>query len=164
MNKTYLLTGGNEGDRYLNMQLARANIELICGRILLFSSIYETAPWGKSDPNTIGSIPASATTRSTFSSGYGAITKCSRKICEGRRSRRPVSDHFALRPMRNAWSILRKVYGSQTVPHSDRQTLMFGNWPKKFCKRGTRPPSPRSRPISRKRPFSSDLPGSGSAA
>src|SRR5450755_1578662 len=49
MNKTYLLTGGNEGDRNLNMQLARANIELICGRILLFSSIYETAPWGKTD-------------------------------------------------------------------------------------------------------------------
>ena len=32
MNKAYLLTGGNEGDRYLNMQQARTNIEHICGQ------------------------------------------------------------------------------------------------------------------------------------
>jgi 2-amino-4-hydroxy-6-hydroxymethyldihydropteridine diphosphokinase len=49
MNKTYLLTGGNEGDRILHMQQARTNIELICGRILQISSLYETAPWGKKD-------------------------------------------------------------------------------------------------------------------
>ena len=49
MNKTYLLTGGNEGDRILHMQQARANIELFCGRILQISSLYETAPWGKTD-------------------------------------------------------------------------------------------------------------------
>jgi 2-amino-4-hydroxy-6-hydroxymethyldihydropteridine diphosphokinase len=49
MNKAYLLTGGNEGDRYLNMQQARTNIEHICGQILLVSSLYETAPWGKRD-------------------------------------------------------------------------------------------------------------------
>ena len=49
MNKAYLLTGGNEGDRYLNMQQARANIEHICGRVLQVSSLYETAPWGKTD-------------------------------------------------------------------------------------------------------------------
>ena len=49
MNKTYLLTGGNEGDRYLHMQQARANIELICGRIIRVSALYETAPWGKTD-------------------------------------------------------------------------------------------------------------------
>ena len=49
MNKTYLLTGGNEGDRILHMQQARANIELICGRVLQISSLYETAPWGKTD-------------------------------------------------------------------------------------------------------------------
>lgn len=46
MNKAYLLTGGNEGDRYGNMNLARANIEHICGRLLQVSSLYETAPWG----------------------------------------------------------------------------------------------------------------------
>jgi 2-amino-4-hydroxy-6-hydroxymethyldihydropteridine diphosphokinase len=49
MNKTYLLTGGNEGDRYLYMQQARANIELICGQVLQVSSMYETAPWGNTD-------------------------------------------------------------------------------------------------------------------
>ncbi len=49
MNKAYLLTGGNEGDRFLHMQQARANIEHICGELLLVSSIYETAPWGKTD-------------------------------------------------------------------------------------------------------------------
>ena len=49
MNKAYLLTGGNEGDRYLNMQQARTNIELICGQPLQVSSLYETAPWGKPD-------------------------------------------------------------------------------------------------------------------
>jgi 2-amino-4-hydroxy-6-hydroxymethyldihydropteridine diphosphokinase len=49
MNKAYLLTGGNEGDRYQNMQQARTNIELICGQILQVSSLYETAPWGKTD-------------------------------------------------------------------------------------------------------------------
>ena len=49
MNKTYLLTGGNEGDRILHMQQARANIELFCGRVLQISSLYETAPWGKTD-------------------------------------------------------------------------------------------------------------------
>jgi 2-amino-4-hydroxy-6-hydroxymethyldihydropteridine diphosphokinase len=49
MNKAYLLTGGNEGDRFLHMQQAQTNIELICGQLLLVSSIYETAPWGKND-------------------------------------------------------------------------------------------------------------------
>jgi 2-amino-4-hydroxy-6-hydroxymethyldihydropteridine diphosphokinase len=46
MNKAYLLTGGNEGDRFRNLQQAQTNIELICGRILQVSSLYETAPWG----------------------------------------------------------------------------------------------------------------------
>jgi 2-amino-4-hydroxy-6-hydroxymethyldihydropteridine diphosphokinase len=49
MNNTYLLTGGNEGDRYLHMQQAKANIEHICGRIIRVSSLYETAAWGKTD-------------------------------------------------------------------------------------------------------------------
>jgi 2-amino-4-hydroxy-6-hydroxymethyldihydropteridine diphosphokinase len=47
MNKAYLLTGGNEGDRDRNLQQAKTNIELICGRLLRVSSLYETAPWGK---------------------------------------------------------------------------------------------------------------------
>ena len=91
------------------------------------------SPCGKSEPKTIGSMPISATTRCTLSSGNGATTKWSRKISDGRRSRRPVSEKLALRPIRKAWSILRMVYGTHTVPCSDRQTFMFGNRSKKFC-------------------------------
>ncbi len=49
MNDAYLLIGGNVGDR--NFYLTKS-VELIadkCGRIEQFSSIYETAPWGKLD-------------------------------------------------------------------------------------------------------------------
>ncbi len=49
MNKAYLLIGGNEGDRLLHMQQARANIELICGAVEQVSSLYITAAWGKTD-------------------------------------------------------------------------------------------------------------------
>ncbi len=49
MNKAYLLIGGNEGDRFLHMQQARANIEHICGVIEQVSSVYQTAAWGKTD-------------------------------------------------------------------------------------------------------------------
>jgi 2-amino-4-hydroxy-6-hydroxymethyldihydropteridine diphosphokinase len=49
MNIAYLLTGGNEGDRFLHMQQARTNIELICGQLLQVSSLYETEPWGNMD-------------------------------------------------------------------------------------------------------------------
>lgn len=49
MNKAYLLIGGNEGDRLLHMQQARANIELICGALEQVSSLYVTAAWGKTD-------------------------------------------------------------------------------------------------------------------
>ncbi len=49
MNKVYLLIGGNEGNRFLHMQQVRANIEHICGAIEQVSSVYQTAPWGKSD-------------------------------------------------------------------------------------------------------------------
>jgi 2-amino-4-hydroxy-6-hydroxymethyldihydropteridine diphosphokinase len=57
MNKTYLLTGGNEGDRSLHMQQARTNIELICGQILQASSLFETAPWGNTEqPDFINQV------------------------------------------------------------------------------------------------------------
>ncbi|HEY4155214.1 MAG TPA: 2-amino-4-hydroxy-6-hydroxymethyldihydropteridine diphosphokinase [Puia sp.] len=49
MHKAYLLIGGNEGDRFLHMQQARANIEHICGVIEQVSSLYLTAAWGKTD-------------------------------------------------------------------------------------------------------------------
>jgi 2-amino-4-hydroxy-6-hydroxymethyldihydropteridine diphosphokinase len=49
MNKAYLLIGGNQGDRFAVMSLARTRIEKNCGMIVNLSSLYETAPWGKTD-------------------------------------------------------------------------------------------------------------------
>jgi 2-amino-4-hydroxy-6-hydroxymethyldihydropteridine diphosphokinase len=49
MNISYLLIGGNEGDRRLHLATARAGITTAGGRILLASSLYETAAWGKTD-------------------------------------------------------------------------------------------------------------------
>jgi 2-amino-4-hydroxy-6-hydroxymethyldihydropteridine diphosphokinase len=49
MNKSYLLIGGNEGDRLATLAIAREHIESAAGPILLSSSLYETAPWGKTD-------------------------------------------------------------------------------------------------------------------
>ncbi len=46
MNQAYLLIGGNEGNRIVNLELARDAIERYCGTILLQSSLYETAAWG----------------------------------------------------------------------------------------------------------------------
>ncbi len=52
MNKAYLLTGGNKGDRKSNLEKAAALIESSCGKIPLRSSLYETAAWGKTDQPT----------------------------------------------------------------------------------------------------------------
>lgn len=49
MNMSYLLIGGNEGDRTAWLGNARENIEKSAGRITQQSSIYETAAWGKTD-------------------------------------------------------------------------------------------------------------------
>ena len=49
MNKLYLSIGGNEGNRLSNLKQAVTNIEIFCGELLLQSSLYETAPWGKTD-------------------------------------------------------------------------------------------------------------------
>jgi 2-amino-4-hydroxy-6-hydroxymethyldihydropteridine diphosphokinase len=49
MNISYLLIGGNEGDRIGTMARARRQIGTIAGAIRSQSSLYETAPWGKSD-------------------------------------------------------------------------------------------------------------------
>mgnify|MGYP003561822643 FL=1 len=48
MNKAYLLTGGNLGDREKNLSMA---MELIrpCGTITATSSLYETAAWGNTE-------------------------------------------------------------------------------------------------------------------
>ena len=49
MNKAYLLTGGNLGDREQNLAKARSLINEQCGTIVSASSLYETAAWGKTD-------------------------------------------------------------------------------------------------------------------
>ena len=46
MNKAYLLTGGNLGDRLKNLLTARELIEQYCGKIVQRSSVYQTAAWG----------------------------------------------------------------------------------------------------------------------
>ena len=49
MNISYLLIGGNEGNRLAWLADACANIEESAGLILRLSSFYETAAWGKTD-------------------------------------------------------------------------------------------------------------------
>lgn len=49
MNKAYLLTGGNTGNREHYLQLAIDYISARCGKILKQSAIYETGAWGKTD-------------------------------------------------------------------------------------------------------------------
>jgi len=52
MNSAYLVTGGNLGQREEQLAYAARLIQERCGIIIDRSSLYETAPWGKSDqPN-----------------------------------------------------------------------------------------------------------------
>ncbi len=49
MNKAYLLTGGNLGDREVQLATAKDLLALHCGDIVSASSLYETAAWGKTE-------------------------------------------------------------------------------------------------------------------
>lgn len=49
MNKAYLLTGGNLGDREQTLATAREYINEQCGIVISASSLYETAAWGNTD-------------------------------------------------------------------------------------------------------------------
>jgi 2-amino-4-hydroxy-6-hydroxymethyldihydropteridine diphosphokinase len=49
MNKSFLLTGSNQGDREKQLARARELINEHCGRIVKQSHLYETAAWGKTD-------------------------------------------------------------------------------------------------------------------
>ncbi len=44
-----MLIGGNEGDRFRNLEAARQHINFDCGPIVSESSIYETAAWGNTN-------------------------------------------------------------------------------------------------------------------
>lgn len=49
MNTSFILTGGNIGDRLQSLHQAAENIEKFCGKIIARSSVYETAAWGNHD-------------------------------------------------------------------------------------------------------------------
>ena len=49
MNISYLLIGGNQGERTAQLALAREKIAAAAGDLLCVSSLYETAAWGKTD-------------------------------------------------------------------------------------------------------------------
>ena len=49
MNISYLLIGGNQGDRLARLATARNFITAAGGQILLASALYETAPWGRTE-------------------------------------------------------------------------------------------------------------------
>jgi len=49
MNKIFLITGANIGDRRKNLETAAAFIKERIGKIIKHSSIYETEAWGNND-------------------------------------------------------------------------------------------------------------------
>jgi len=49
MNKAYLLTGGNMGNREKNLARAKKLISEQAGKVTRASALYETAAWGKTD-------------------------------------------------------------------------------------------------------------------
>lgn len=49
MNQAYLLIGGNLGEKWKNLEVARTKLNAKAGKIVSFSGIYKTAAWGKTD-------------------------------------------------------------------------------------------------------------------
>lgn len=49
MNRTYLLIGGNVGNRHQNLEKAAQLIDEQAGKVVNRSALYETEAWGKSD-------------------------------------------------------------------------------------------------------------------
>jgi 2-amino-4-hydroxy-6-hydroxymethyldihydropteridine diphosphokinase len=49
MNKAYLLTGGNVGNRKEYLEKSAGHIAMDCGKIVKKSALYETAAWGKTN-------------------------------------------------------------------------------------------------------------------
>lgn len=55
--QTFLLLGGNLGDRLLNLKLATEAISANCGEVTNSSSIYETLAWGVTEqPNFLNQV------------------------------------------------------------------------------------------------------------
>jgi len=46
MNTAFLLTGGNLGNRFQNLELAHKHIQQSCGEVIAVSPMYRTAAWG----------------------------------------------------------------------------------------------------------------------
>jgi 2-amino-4-hydroxy-6-hydroxymethyldihydropteridine diphosphokinase len=49
MNKAYILIGGNVGDVMTSVERAIQLLNKECGNVVKVSSLYQTAPWGKTD-------------------------------------------------------------------------------------------------------------------
>ncbi|MFN5932366.1 MAG: 2-amino-4-hydroxy-6-hydroxymethyldihydropteridine diphosphokinase, partial [Sphingobacteriales bacterium] len=49
MNNAFLLIGGNMGNVSQNLDKAIRSISQTCGKIIMVSSVYQTAAWGKTD-------------------------------------------------------------------------------------------------------------------
>lgn len=49
MNRAFLLIGSNMGNKEKNVESAKSLVARYCGKIVQSSSLYETAPWGKTD-------------------------------------------------------------------------------------------------------------------
>lgn len=49
MNGIYLITGSNQGDRLATLRSAQEHLAQQVGKVIKTSSVYETAPWGKTD-------------------------------------------------------------------------------------------------------------------
>jgi 2-amino-4-hydroxy-6-hydroxymethyldihydropteridine diphosphokinase len=65
MEISYILTGGNLGDREENLEKAAAFIEERCGKILRRSGLYETAAWGiENQPDFLNQVLELETTLS----------------------------------------------------------------------------------------------------
>ena len=82
MNLTYLITGGNIGDKKKNLEKAAASIENKIGQILKSSAIYETAAWGNTDQpsffNQVHLVETALTPNELMSSILGIEKKMGR--------------------------------------------------------------------------------------
>ena len=67
MNQIYLSIGGNLGNRDENLKTALQQIEIKIGRIVAFSEVYETQPWGmKEQPDFLNQVLKVDTNLSPF--------------------------------------------------------------------------------------------------